>query len=432
MTSRPDDPEPSCTSPRLLALLLAVAGLTAPAALAEAPDAPSPTGPAVAAPSAMLSAEDLVHRALATEGWRHDADTPEAVSALAAGRAAGTVADPELRVNMADLGSWSTQPTVGLTLRVKFPQPALAVTEARAGQASAEAARARAHLAQRQVAAEVLGTARLLTVLQETAAHRRRQLQDAQALLDLRQRQREEGLATGLDVLDATAELTAVRRQVAELASRRHRLAARLARWLGLDDPDDLPPLKLPPLPEDHPPLADLLAAHPQLTAAEQERLAAEARLRGARLAPIPWVSFVDGELDTRAGEPTDVGLEVGIRLPLWDAHRSDRLTAKSDLAVSERALAQARLSLAEALHQAMTDLSAARAHRTAAEQAEATAREAASAIDPSADPLLALQVRMRLAEVLVDLQAARARHVEAQAAFDALSGQPLPGLPPP
>ena len=157
------------------------------------------------------------------------------------------------------------------------------------------------------------------------------------------------GLASGLDVEQARGAKAAAEAQIADLRQQRALAEHQLAVLTATPDlaiaAGDLRQLPLPPLPPAGLP-SDLLEARPDIRAAEQQLIAANARIGIAKAALFPTISLT-GSVGSESGALANLfktgaetwGLGVGLDFPIFAAGkysaRVDQATAQQKQAVA-------------------------------------------------------------------------------------------------
>jgi multidrug efflux system outer membrane protein len=138
------------------------------------------------------------------------------------------------------------------------------------------------------------------------------------------------GLASGLDVEQSRGAKAAAEAQIADLRQQRalaeHQLAVLTATPDLVIPAGDLRGLPVPPLPPAGLP-SDLLEARPDIRAAEQQLIAANARIGVAKAALFPTISLT-GNAGSESGALADLfksgagiwGLGVGLNFPIFAA----------------------------------------------------------------------------------------------------------------
>jgi outer membrane protein, multidrug efflux system len=206
----------------------------------------------------------------------------------------------------------------------------------------------------------------LLRSLDAQIAVSRDSLRSREESLDLTKRRLEGGVASALDVHQAQVNVSNLMAQIAELVRQRaiveHQLAV-LTGVLGMKlAPADLESLPMPPIPPAGLP-SRLLEARPDIQRAEQEMIAANARIGVAKAALFPTISLTG----IYGGESAELGdiLEsaariwtfgVGVDLPIFDSGareaRVDQATAqqKQALALYQQAVQTAFREVNDAL----------------------------------------------------------------------------------
>ncbi|MFY9328692.1 MAG: efflux transporter outer membrane subunit [Georgfuchsia sp.] len=187
-----------------------------------------------------------------------------------------------------------------------------------------------------------------LAVSQETLAARSDSFDITNARFD-------GGLASGLDVEQARSAKAAAEAQIADLRQQRalaeHQLGLLTATPELAIAAGDLRQLPLPPLPPAGLP-SDLLEARPDIRAAEQQLIAANARIGVARAALFPTISLT-GSVGSESGALANLfkagaetwGMGVGLDFPIFAAGkysaRVDEATAqqKQVLAAYQQAI---------------------------------------------------------------------------------------------
>ena len=184
--------------------------------------------------------------------------------------------------------------------------------------------------------------------------------------LALTKRRLEGGVASALDVHQAEVAHSNLRAQIAELTRQRALIEHQLALLTGKLDlklaPANIAALPIPPVPPVGLP-SSLLEARPDVSQAEQNLIAANARIGVAKAALFPTISLTAG----LGGESKDLGDVVksssgiwngglGLSVPIFDSGRLkskvDQATAeqKQTLAAYEHAVQQAFVDVNDAL----------------------------------------------------------------------------------
>lgn len=206
----------------------------------------------------------------------------------------------------------------------------------------------------------------LLRSLDAQISVSRDSLHSREESLALTERRLEGGVASALDVHQAQVNVSNLKAQIAELVRQRSIIEHQLAVLTGVLDlklaASDLEKLPLPPIPPAGLP-SRLLEARPDIQRAEQELVAANARIGVARAAMFPSISLTG----IYGGESADLGdilesaariwtLGVGVNLPIFDSGareaRVDQATAqqKQALALYQQALQTAFREVNDAL----------------------------------------------------------------------------------
>lgn len=194
------------------------------------------------------------------------------------------------------------------------------------------------------------------------------------------------GLASGLDVEQARGAKAAAEAQLADLRQQRALAEHQLAVLTATPDltiaAGDLRQMPLPPLPPAGLP-SDLLAARPDIRAAEQQLIAANARIGVAKAALFPTISLT-GSVGSESGALADLfksnagiwGLGIGLDFPIFAAGkysaRVDQASAQQKQALA--AYQQAILNGFREVRDALTTST----QRAAGEIALDTQRQAA------------------------------------------------------
>lgn len=149
------------------------------------------------------------------------------------------------------------------------------------------------------------------------------------ASLDISQARFNGGLASNLDVEQSRGAKAALEAQIADLRQQRalaeHQLAALTATPDLTVAPGDLRQLPVPPLPPAGLP-SELLEARPDIRVAEQQLIAANARIGVARAALFPTISLT-GSVGSESQDLENLfaansrtwGLGLGLMLPIFD-----------------------------------------------------------------------------------------------------------------
>jgi len=98
--------------------------------------------------------------------------------------------------------------------------------------------------------------------------------------------------------------------------------------------------------------LARILSAHTDVGTAQNTILRAQYSLRLAEVTPIPDIQdhfYVEQDLTTQPHR-TQVGVQVGVALPLWDRNQGNILSARAQLARAEQAVPRVRNDLSQQL----------------------------------------------------------------------------------
>lgn len=196
----------------------------------------------------------------------------------------------------------------------------------------------------------VAGNYILMRSLEAQIAVSRDSLRSRQESLALTKRRLEGGVASALDVHQAQVSTSNLVAQIADLVRQRqiveHQLAV-LTGVLELDLPEsDLKHLPIPPIPPAGLP-SRLLAARPDIQQAEQQMVAANARIGVAEAALFPSISLTG----LYGGESAELGdilksaariwtLGIGLDLPIFDsgtrAARVDEASAQQKQALAQ------------------------------------------------------------------------------------------------
>ena len=194
------------------------------------------------------------------------------------------------------------------------------------------------------------------------------------------------GLASGLDVEQSRGAKAAAQAQIADLRLQRalaeHQMAVLTATPDMVIPAGDLRTLPVPPLPPAGLP-SNLLEARPDIRAAEQQLIAANARIGVAKAALFPSISLT-GSVGSESGALADLfksdagiwGLGVGLNFPIFAAGkysaRVDQVSAqqKQVLAAYQQAIQNGFREVRDALSTS--------AQRAAGETALDTQRQAA------------------------------------------------------
>lgn len=189
----------------------------------------------------------------------------------------------------------------------------------------------------------------LLRSLDAQIAVSRDSLRSREESLDLTKRRLEGGVASALDVHQAQVNVSNLIAQIAELVRQRAIIEHQLAVLTGVLDlklaAADLESLPMPPVPPAGLP-SRLLEARPDIQRAEQELVAANARIGVARAAMFPSISLTGiyggesaelGDILTSAARIWTLG--VGLDLPIFDwgarEARIDQATAQQKQALA-------------------------------------------------------------------------------------------------
>lgn len=228
----------------------------------------------------------------------------------------------------------------------------------------------------------------LLGELSERERLAQQTLQTRETTLSLVKKRREAGLATDLDALAAEGVAESVRVQWAELKRQRQQTenALRLLTGMAVELPPAVKTASQPPLADLAPGLpSDVLLQRPDVRAAEQRLIAANANIGAARAAFFPRISLTAsaGSASSELSGLFDSGSQAWLfqpvlRLPLFDWGRNqanrDIAEARKVLAVAEyeKAVQQAFREVADALAARQTS-----AEQLTAQQANLRAQQA-------------------------------------------------------
>lgn len=206
----------------------------------------------------------------------------------------------------------------------------------------------------------------LLRSLDAQIAVSRDSLRSREESLDLTKRRLEGGVASALDVHQAQVNVSNLVAQISELVRQRAIVEHQLAVLTGVLDlklaASDLERLPMPPVPPAGLP-SRLLEARPDIQRAEQELIAANARIGVAKAALFPTISLTG----IYGGESAELGdilesaariwtLGVGVDLPIFDSGareaRVDQASAqqRQALALYEQAVQTAFREVNDAL----------------------------------------------------------------------------------
>ena len=247
----------------------------------------------------------------------------------------------------------------GYTLSQTLPWPGTFRAGVRAGDRAADALRAGAE----GVAWEIEARARLAYARLEAARGllevAREAEGDARSLRDLVARRADLGESRESDRIKVSVEWLRQQRQLAAV-SREAQVAEAILRALAVEP---LPrPLLLkqtahPPLPPLDPAAlaARLAETNPRLRAARAEAARREALASVARRARIPDLGvsvFRQREIDKEAN-----GFSLGIKLPLWNANRSEIARAEAEQRVAAAGAQRERTDVLTELEARLTDL---------------------------------------------------------------------------
>ncbi len=212
----------------------------------------------------------------------------------------------------------------------------------------------------------VVGDYLLLRSLDAQLALSESSIKTREESLALTQRRLEGGVSSALDVHQAEVAHSNLKAQIAELTRQRALIEHQLALLTGKLDlklaPANIATLPIPPVPPIGLP-SSLLEARPDVRQAEQNLIAANARIGVAKAALFPTISLTAG----LGGESKDLGDVLksssriwngglGLNLPIFDSGRLkskvDQATAeqKQTLAAYERAVQQAFVDVNDAL----------------------------------------------------------------------------------
>ncbi len=266
--------------------------------------------------------------------------------------------------------------------------------------------------------------------------------------LRLARRRTDLGVAAPAEVAQAEGALAAAvagRSEARRSRSQAEHLLGFLTAEPALAVPRDVRPLPLPPLPAAGLP-SDLLSRRPDVRAAEQALVAANARIGFVKAARYPSFTLT-GALGTESrtfgglfqSETATSDLGLDLRAPLFDA---GRLAARVDVAVAaqhqaaaeyERAALNAFREVRDALADVReTDLAAAAADRREAAAAEALRIATARGEAGQAPPAELLEARRSQAESQLAVARIRQERLEAQLALVRALGGARPDQVPP
>lgn len=321
------------------------------------------------------------------------------------------VGSPEIRLQLEELGPGGSGLEPSTRVRLPIPVPwrlALARAESRA-----EVAREEAQL--EDLRADVREAVRvrfyLLPIARDALAAARSRLGHRRALRDLVEARRLEGLSTALEWLEVEEEVRDAADDVAEAASDVERVDAELRTLLDWPDDEALEPAPGDVVARARAVLDGGVVVEPSqaLREAEAEERRAALRIRELAARAVPWLEWVQAGVRGRPGQSPEVDLGVSIEVPLehWGP---DRLRAGR----SELEVARVRRSQV----QAREERSARRRHRAAQaawSRWEVERDHRQSLLDNAepmlevADPVLALELRARLARSELRVQRALA-----------------------
>jgi cobalt-zinc-cadmium efflux system outer membrane protein len=230
-------------------------------------------------------------------------------------------------------------------------------------EARAEAQRDRVLTSVRILYYETLGAQQLLELRQHLAEVAGQAVTTSKQLYNV-------GQADEPDVLEAEAEAGVTQLAVFDAQNNRQRLWQQLAATVGVPD---LPLTSLagnlehplPSLSRDQT-LATILAASPEMKAAEAGLRRAEWALQRSRVAPIPDIQFRGGMrhnrelLESPLGRPFGLEgfAEVGVQIPIFNRNQGNVQSAQAELASARQEVERVRLSLEQRFALAFQDYS--------------------------------------------------------------------------
>lgn len=243
-----------------------------------------------------------------------------AAEEAATGRVLGAraIENPELRFELDPLLAQGG-PVPATRLRLRFDRPGERAARVDGAQAQAQAAR----IASEAEADAVRRAVRLLVgrlpLCAERAALARERADALARVAALREGDREDGLATVFQTVDALAQASDAALEADRAEVTRAGLEAALRALLGWEEPELVLPALDPPS-GPPPPLAEATeraAEHPEVLASAAAIALADAAHRQAVAGAIPWFRFVQVGATWAPGGPSpDVG--VGVDLPLF------------------------------------------------------------------------------------------------------------------
>ena len=315
--------------------------------------------------------------------------------------------------------------TYGVELRQRLPLPGRRGAAAAAARAAASADEAETVVRERQLAAEVRAAALMVAVAAEEVhlAASGATLAEEIRVVAARHRAAGEGSAAG----EAQAELEAATAALAREAAERRLAQAReaLATWCGplptdLLIPDILPADATEPVPE---------APSPELAALGARIAAAEAQVVTEQRAWWPEIEL--GVSADRAADTNDLGVSLGIELPLWDrnsgaieAARAEARIQRAEAALRTAELRRTRAAAVAAVALAHSELAGLRTR--ALPVAEKALRLHLTAFTAGEIPLTEVQqARRTLLALEQAVLSARQRAAEAQLALSTIGTQP-------
>ena len=219
---------------------------------------------------------------------------------------------------------------------------------------------ANAQLALRRAEADLIGQVRSgyfsVLVARENVRVARALARLADEVYRLQIAQLRSGQAAGYEPMQVY--VLAVQARAALLQARNRYVSAWKQLAAVLSDPS-MPPTELAGRPDVAVPeypyeaaLARILSAHTDVGTAQNSILRAQYNLRLAEVTPIPDIQdhfYVEYDL-TSQPHRTQVGVQVGVALPLWDRNQGNILSARAQLARAEQDVPRVRNDLSQQL----------------------------------------------------------------------------------
>ena len=298
----------------------------------------------------------------------------------------------------------SAPPEVVARIRFPFPRPWDLAAATRQGAATVERETAELQDLQAELSLAVTSRFHALPLLRRATQLSAELCSLREQHLTLVEERRNEGLATGLDWLEAEEE-----RRDADDDRARREAALNNLEWelrLLLDWPDT-EPLELveaevqeraeAPLPSEDDLLNGLMQRSPEARRAEAQIERSEARLHRLRLRSVPWLDWVQGGTVIRPGrDPSfEVGVAVDVPMYHWSAARTR--AARSELSRARLELEDVRRASAHTVVRRLRSAAAAR-ERWMVEEKHLSALQSRSApLLEVADPLLQVDLAARV-----------------------------------